>query len=297
MGSLAYTWDDKAVREDLLAVLTNLTPTDTQLTTGLGVNEAKQPLHQWLTDSLGSVKDNAQVEGADATFHNLTNPTRLFNFTQIFKQGFRVSDTERETLQAAFADRYAYEATKALKMLKNDMELAVLRGSLACGGDVSVARQLLGIEHWLSLVTNQSGISLTATILEDYFQMVWDNGTEVNACYGSMYIKRKISGFSAGATKYMDQADRRLTNAIDIYEADAAKIVKLFAHRHMTISGTDTHYDVLCINEDLFKTAYLRKPFIREIPKTGDATKGEAVCEVTVECLHKHAGVLGQKHT
>lgn len=296
MGTTAYTWDDKAVREDLLGVLTNLTPTDTQLVTGLGVNEAKQPLHQWLTDSLSAVKNNAQIEGADATFHSLTDPKRLFNFTQIFKQGFRVSDTERETLQASFSDRYAYEATKALKMLKNDMELAVLRGSLACGGDVGVARQLLGIEHWLSLVTNQSGISLTGAILEDYFQMVWDNGTEVNACYGSMYIKRKISGFTAGATKNFDQNDRRLVNAVDIYEADAARIVKLFAHRHMSITG-DVHHDVLCINEDLFKTAYLRKPFIREIPKTGDATKGEAVCEVTVECLHKHGGVFGQNHT
>lgn len=293
-GDGAYTYDDNAMREDLLGVLTNIDPTETQLVSGLGTSTCQQILHEWLEDTLGTVKTNAYQEGVDASYAALTNPSRLFNYTQIFREAFQVSDTERSVNTAAFNDRYSYEATKALKELKNDMEYALMRGSLACGTG-SAARQLKGIKNFLSLVTSQSGVSLTEAILNDYFQDVWEEGTTVNAVYAGMYIKRKISGFTAGATKNFDQKDRRLINAIDIYEGDAAPVVKLFAHRYVTVSG-DTNYDVVCLNEDLFKIAYLRKPKIRELAKTGDSTKGEIVAEATLECRHGDGGILCQAH-
>jgi len=292
-GTGAYTYDDKAIREDLLNVLTNLSPTDTQLVSGLGTSSASSVLHEWLTDTLGSVATNAHAEGTDAVYPTLTNPTRLFNYTQIFRKPYQVSGTERAVNTAAFNDRFSYEATKAMKMIKNDMEYAVLRGSLACGTG-SAARQLLGVKNFLSLVTNQSGISLSEAILNDLFQVQWDNGSECNALYGGMYIKRKVSGFTAGSTKNINSVDRRLVNAVDVYEADAAKMVKLFAHRHMTVSG-DTNYDVMGIDEDKFRIAYLRKPMTQELAKTGDADKGEILTEMTLECLHNHAGFLSQE--
>jgi hypothetical protein len=291
-GAGAYQYDDKSVREDLLSVLTNLSPTDTQLVSGLGTSSASSVLHEWLTDTLGSVKVNAYQEGVDASYGTLTNPTRMFNYSQIFRQGYQVSGTERAVNTAAFNDRFSYEATKAMKMIKNDLEFAVLRGSLACGTG-SAARYLMGVKNFLSLVTSQSGVSLSESILNDLFQVQWANGSETNAVYGGMYIKRKISGFTAGATKNINSTDKRLVNAVDVYEGDAAKMVKLFAHRHMTISG-DTNYDVMGLDEDKFRIAYLRKPTTVELAKTGDSDKGEILLEATVECLHNHAGFLSK---
>lgn len=290
-----YTYDDASVREDLLNVLTNLSPKNTQLVSGLGQSTASSIRHEWLIKTLGTVKNNAYVEGVDASYANLTDPTRLINYTQIFREGYQVTDTERAVNNAAFNDRFALEASDALAELKNDMELAILRGSLACGSG-SAARQLRGIKNSLSLVTSQSGISLTEKILNDYFQLVWDNtSTEVNEVYGSMYMKRKISAFTAGATKNVETTDRRLVNAVDVYQADAASNVKLFAHRYATISG-DTNYDLVGINADMFSVAYLRKPFTRELAKTGDASKGEVVTEATLENKHYNAGFVGLLH-
>jgi len=291
----AYTYDDNAMREDLLGVLTNLSPKETQLVSGLGTSTAEQIRHEWLIDTLNSVKTNAYTEGVDASFQDLTNPARIVNYTQIFREPFRVSDTERAVNTAAFNDRYAYEATKALAELKNDMEYALMRGSMASGTG-SAARQLRGLKRSLSLVTSQSGISLSETALNDYLQLVWDNAaTEVNAIYAGMYMKRKISGFTGGATKNVDVADRRLINSVDVYEGDAARTVKLFAHRYVTVNG-DVNYDLVGIDEDMFKTAYLRKPFQREIPRTGDAAKGEVVAELTLENRHYNCGFWGQQH-
>jgi hypothetical protein len=291
--STAVTYDDNAMREDLLSILQNISPTETQLVSGLGTSQATNIYHSTLVDTLSAVKANAQIEGSAATFNQLTNPSRVSNFCQIFKQGFRVSDTERAVNTAAFNDRYQYEATKALKLIKNDMEYALMRGSLATGNGSNGARQLNGLKNSLSLITSQSGVSLSEKILNDLFQLVWDNtGIQVNAVYGDMYIKRKISGFTAGATKYFTQDDRRLINAIDVYQADAASMVKLFPHRYVN-TGTgigDLNHDVVAINEDFFKIAYLRKPVVEQLAKVGDSTDGQVVVEATLEPQHYNAG-------
>jgi len=296
MAGEAFTYDDKAIREDLLSVLTNISPKNTQLVSGLGTSSASSIRHEWLIDTLGAVKDNYFVEGVDASYSDTTDPTRLCNYTQIFREAFNVTDTERAVNTAAFNDRYAYEGTKALAEVKNDMEYALMRASIACGTG-SAGRRMRGIKNSLSLVTSQSGVSLTEAILNSYFQLVWDNtSTEVTAVYGDMYMKRKISGFTAGSTKNVDASDKRLINAIDVYQADAASNVKLFAHRYVSISGTDTNHDLVGINEDMFKIAYLRKPFTRELAKTGDSTKGEVVCEATLQNQHYNAGFYGVAH-
>lgn len=289
--AIGVTYDDASMREDLLAILQNISPTETQLVSGLGTSNASAIRHETLVDTLNAVKTNAQIEGAAATFNTLTNPVRVFNYCQIFKQGFKVSDTERAVNTAAFNDRYQYEATKALKLIKNDIEYALMRGSLASGSGTDVARQLRGVKNSLSLVTSQSTVSLSEKILNDLFQLVWDNtGIQVNAVYGDMYIKRKVSGFTAGATKYFTQDDRRLINAIDVYQADAASMVKLFPHRYSTIAGTDAGHAVVGLNEDFFKLAYLRKPAVTQLAKVGDSTDGNIVLEATLEVQHYNAG-------
>ena len=295
MADYAFTYDDAAMREDLLSILQNISPTETQLVSGLGTSSATQIRHETLIDTLTSAGNNAQAEGAAATFNTLTNPARVANYCQIFKKGFRVSDTERAVNLAAFNDRYQYEATKALKMIKNDMEYSLMRGSYATGTG-SAARQLRGVKLSCSLVTNQSGTSLSETVLNDLFQLVWTNtGIQINAVYASMYIKRKISAFSANATKYFTQDDRRLINAIDVYQADAASMVKLFAHRYVTVSG-DTNYDVVGMNEDFWKVAYLRKPTVIQTAKVGDSTDGQVTVEATLEAQHPQAGFYSIAH-
>ena len=264
---------------------------------GLGTSTAKDIIHQWLTETLKTPGHNAFVESVDASYPDRTDATRLINYCQIIRDGFQVSDTERSVNTAGYNDRYAHETEKSLKQWKQDSEFALMRGSLVCGSG-SAARQLRGIKNWFTgrNVTSQSGVSLTENILNDYFQNVWDDGTQVDTLYVPMYIKRKISAFTAGSTKNVDSSDRRLYNAVDVYEADAARMVKLFAHRFVSGQVGDVNHDVVGLNESLFRIAYLRKPQVRELAKTGDATNGETVGELTLECLHQDGGFLAQAH-
>ena len=290
MSTQAYSYDDNVRREDLLDLITNLTPQETQLFSGLGTSEAKAILHEWGKDTLDSAGTNAQVEGADATDRTLTNPERLTNHTQIMSKVYKVSETSRAIDSAGFEDRLAYEADKAFRSLANDIEFALMRGSLACGTG-SAARQLKGVKRWFASnnYTAQSGVSLSEDMFNEMLQDVWDDGTMVNAVYVPMTLKRRISGFTAGSTKNVDAADKRLFNAVDIYQADAAQNVKLFAHRYVTQSG-DVNNSVVGINEDMFKIAYLRRPVTQPLAKTGDFTREQVISELTLECYHEDAG-------
>jgi len=304
-----FTYGDNARRESLLDIVVNIDPTEHQLVSGLQRSSADNTLHEWVIDTLETVGANAQAEGQDAPTDGSSNPTRAQNVTQIFAKTAKVSGTEAAVNRVG-GNRMAYEIQKKLKALKNDIEFALVRGSIASGVASSAGasgRQLQGIKNWFTgtattNTSNYSGATLTETLLNDMFQTVWDNSAnQVNAVYTTMKGKRRISGFTAGATKNVETTDKRLVNAVDVYESDAASLVKLFAHRYVTVSGDYTGaatpgFDVLALNEGSWAIAYLsgREPQTVDLGKTGDAESKEIVTELTLEARGARSNFYGK---
>ena len=301
-----FTYPDGARRESLLDIVVNIDPTEQQLMSGLQRSSASNTLHEWVLDTLEAVGVNAQFEGGAAPTDGASNPTRAQNITQIFAKTAVVSGTE-QAVNRVGGDRMAYEVTKKLKALKNDIEYALVRGSIASGvastSGSGSARQLKGIKGWITTNSvNYSGATLTETVLNDMFESVWNgSGKEVNAVYTSMKGKRRISSFTAGATKNVETTDKRLVNSVDVYQSDAAKMVKLFAHRYVTVSGDYTAaatpgFDVLALNEGSWAIAYLqgREPQTKDLAVTGDAISKEIVTELTLEARGEKANAMGR---
>lgn len=281
-----FTYNDNAIREDLADIITNLNPTDYQLYTGLGKTSAKSTLHEWLTDTYKTVGTNAQVEGFTPSYAARTRPARVRNHTQIISVDVEVTDTERAVDQAGFADRYSYELDKAMVEWKNDAEYALMRGASDVTGTGSAARYMVGIKGAITtVVTNPSGVSLSENMFNDYLNNVWNTSKEViDEVYVGGPLKRRISGFTAGSTKNVDAEDKRLTNSVNVYESDFG-IVKVFLHRHVSISGTDTNNDMVGIKNDLFKVAHLEGRTPKHVPlaKVGSTTRGMVEGELTLE--------------
>ena len=304
-----FTYPDQARRESLLDIVVNIDPTEHQLVSGLQRSTATNTLHEWVVDSLETVGNNSQPEGADAPTDAAGDPSRSQNITQIFAKTAVVSGTEG-VVNRVGGNRMAYEIQKKLKALKNDMEYALVRGSIASGvaSNASTSgRRLKGIKNWFTgnattNTSNYSGATLTETLLNDMFETVWSNSAqEVNAVYTTMKGKRRISGFTAGSTKNVDATDKRLVNAVDVYESDAARMVKLFAHRYVTVSGdyvttATPGFDVLALNEGSWAIAYLsgREPQTIDLAKTGDADRKEIVTELTLEARAPKSNYYGQ---
>lgn len=302
VGGYTFTYPDVARRESLLDIMNMLEPTDTQLLSGFKQSSASNTLHEWTIDTLEAVGVNVNAEGADAPADASNDPTRPQNVTQIFAKTAKITGTELGVNRVG-GNRMTRELMKKMKALKNDIEFALVRGTIASGvasTSAASARSLRGIKSWITgLTSNYSGATLTETVLNDIFETVWANGAETDAVYTSMKGKRRVSGFTAGATKQVQLTDRRLVNAVDVYQADAAKMVKLFPHRHVTIAGdygtTSTPgFDVLALQEDTWAVAFYRKPFTKQLPENGDYEAKEMITELTLEARQQAANNYGK---
>lgn len=290
-----FVRDDASVKESVLDLITNISPVENYVLSNFSRSTATDEFHFTPRDTLRTPALRAAVEGGDPTYDG-NDPTRAMNVLQIVEVGFEVTDSEAATDRyGSPEDRVAYETEKALKDWANMAEFALIRSTLVTGNN-STARQMEGLKECLTLDTSQSGVSLTETILNDYLQNVWTNGSDVDLILAPMRHKRKISGFGGGGTKFYNQEDRRLVLPIEIYESDASgKPVKLVAHRFVQQSG-DTNYDIMGVDSEKFAIAYLREPKVRPLAKTGDAEKRQVIGELTLECRSDLAGFIGRSH-
>lgn len=299
-----FTYPDVGRRESLADVLTLIAPVQYPLYTGLKKESTTNTLDEWVTKDVETVGANAQFEGGEAPADAANDPTRLQNVTQIFAKTAKVTGTE-QAVDRVGGDRMAEEVQHKLMALKNDIEFALLRGSIASGvasvAGSGSARQLKGMKNWISTnAVNHSGATLTETLLNDQFQSTWDQtGDMVDAVYTTMKGKRRISGFTAGSTKNIDAEDKRLVNAVDVYESDAAHNVKLFAHRHVTVSGdysgaATPGFDVIAVKEDTWSVGNYRPVFTKDLAETGDYKAKEIITELTLRCYNEKANAIGR---
>lgn len=277
-----YTYDNKAIREDLLNMITNVTPRENQLLYGLAQSNAMQPIHQFLEDTLKTVGVNAQVEGADSNAAARTNPSRNINYCQIVSIPVMVTGSDEAANAAGYAGgRMAYEMDKAIKEYANDTEFALMRSTLVCGAGTT-ARSMKGLKAFAStLLTSQSGISLSESILIDHLDAGWVQGVNFKEVYVGRTLKKRINGFTANSTLFQDPTDKRLVNSIDVYETTNGP-VKIMRHRYITVAG-DVNSDLLTIDPDHISVAYFRKPTVQDLAKTGDSEKKQIIGEKTLE--------------
>lgn len=287
------TYQDTARREDLLDVIGDVSPDDNPLSTMLGTSSAQQTLHEWLEDYISRPSSvSGSVEGADATYSDLTQPSRRVNVCQIISQTFRVSGTERSVNVAGMGDAFDYQAGKALRGWKNNLEYALLNSTIASGSS-GVARYMAGIG---AVVTSHYTARLSGTSLSEteFNNMVYDVANDVGASdvfdmvLTTLQLRQKISTFTAGNTKYVDASEKKLTRPVMVYESDFG-VHRIFGHKDVYSSTTTPGPHIMGLKEDKWKIAYLRKPVKETLARTGDADKGQIIGEATLEFLAERA--------
>ena len=280
------TYQDGARREDLIDVISDVSPDENPLSTMLSTTEAKATLHEWTEDYISRPTSvSSAIEGAAASYSDLTQPARRNNITQIISTTYRISGTERAVAVAGMGDPFDYQAAKALKQWKNNLEFALVRSTVA-SGDSGVARTMAGIQAAVtSHYTNRlSGTSLSETEFNSMVKDVWDDvghDDVFDMVLLPMGLRQKVSTFTAGSTRYVDASDRKLTRPVMVYESDGG-VHRIFAHKDV-LSGVATPGPTInAIKEDKWKIAYLRKPVRELLAKDGDRDNGQIVGEATL---------------
>lgn len=281
------TYQETGRREDLLDIIADVSPDDNPLSTMLGTTKATQTLHEWMEDYLSRPTSVSAIpEGAAATYSDLTAPSRRNNIVQPILTTFRVSGTERSVSVAGQADPYDYQAAKALRDWKNQLEFSLIRGTVASGSS-GVGRTMAGIQAIVTshYTARNSGTSLSETELN---AMVLDVATDVGTqdvfdmVLTTLQLRQKISTFTAGNTKYVDASEQRLTRKVMVYESDF-NVMRIFGHKDVTSSAATPGPQVIGLKEDAWKIAYLRAPQRVDLAKDGDRDNGMIIGEATLE--------------
>lgn len=266
-------------REDLTNEIVNITPTETPFFTACEKKEATGVFHEWQTDTLDTAAQNAQVEGADATFPTLSPTTRLGNYCQIQAKMFWVSDTQEAVSKAGRDSEYAYQAEKAMKALARDAEFDSVQNTSASGAS-GTARELNGL--FAAIATNTSSASpsrpLDEVLVNDMLQTIFDSGGNPNVIYCNGWQKRQISAYAGapGTSKNIALADKRLINAVDYYESNFG-LQKIVLDRHVP---TDR---IALAEQAMFRIAILRPTHHKPLPDDGGGPRGKIEHELTLE--------------
>lgn len=292
------TYQDGSRREDLLDIINDVSPDDNPLSTLFKTSTAAQTLHEWVEDYIARPTSiSSAVEGAAANYADLTQPARRNNVTQIIAQTFRVSGTMRKVAIAGMGDPMDYQAAKAMRIWKNQLEYTLINAGKASGNS-GVARQMAGIVAIITTHATQrnSGTSLSETELN---AMVFDVANDVGSTdvfdtiVTTLQLRQKVSTFTAGSTRYVDAEEKKLVRPVMVYESDFA-VHKIFGHKDVPSAAATPGPTLLGLNESKWRIAYLRKPVREMLAKDGDRENGQIIGEATLEYLAERSNAMRQ---
>lgn len=279
------SYDAAGLREDLIDVISNISPVETPMFTRFGKTNASAKYHEWQTDALADAAANAVVEGADAESAALTATSRTGNYTQILRKIWRTTDTMEAVAKAGRGSEYSYQMAKKMKELARDIEYAIVNGTGNSGASAT-ARTLKGVMAWVT-TSNTTGTgtgaeALTESMYNDTLQSIFTQGGNPNVTYANGFQKRKISAFSSPSTRNIDVEDKKLVASIDVYDSDFG-LQQIILDRYMPTN------EIALLEEDKFKVAFLRGVSYKELPDNGGGPKGQWETEVTLESLNEKA--------
>jgi hypothetical protein len=314
------TYDSKTIREDLSDAENMISPTETPFYSMItGRSGADNTKVEWPVVELASQDlTNRVPEGEDAPAIDApTVALRMANFTQISDKVVKVSDTSQRVNGAANVEKLSKQIAYKLKELKRDCEGLLLAPVAADPGAAvgATTRVSAGFPSFLITNTDRDATSgadptysnttdgypdapatdssatrnLTETMLNDNIQSIWSEGGEPRYTLCSPVNKRVISeNFTGFATKYKDGDDKKLINAVDVYESDFGT-VQIVPDRFM---GTRVR-DVYNIDPDYVKVRDLQPTRQMPLARTGHTENRLIQKEYSLEVSNEKAhGVI-----
>jgi len=203
-------------REDLSDIITNISPDETPLMSKFGKSKVTGMVHSWLTDSLGTPGENAQLEDAAYSTTPATPRVKLENNIQIFMRDCTVSDSQEAVLKAGVKSEMAYQLAKTLKMIALDVEYAIINNKTKVAGDATTAGKFGGIPYFNDVNTVAAGGALTEVMLNDAIQAAWKKGGTPDMVVVSGKNKRTISGFTGNADRQRSADSTKIKQIVDV---------------------------------------------------------------------------------
>jgi hypothetical protein len=296
-------------REDLIDKITNTSPEDTPVISSAGRATAENTYHEWQRDSLRTAnKDNAALDGDDATGSAKTAPGRVANYCQIFQDTIVVSGRAEVVKKAGMKSAMAYHKAKAYKELQRDMEAMALSANPAVAGAAAVAPKSGGLGVLIYTNVEHNGVGATAAhtsgaptvavtagalrafteaLLKSAAQKSFNSTGKVpRMVVMSASHKSTFSGFTGIAVNRFQVGKKeqgRIIGGADVYMSDFGEMEIV---PHYIMSGATTVYG---LDTDHIDIAYLRGFQSAPLGKSGDSVREQVLVDATVRCTAETA--------
>jgi hypothetical protein len=288
-------------REDLIDKITNTSPEETPVISSFGKATAENTYHEWQRDTLRAAnKDNAALDGDDATGSSKTAPGRVANYCQIFQDTIVVSGRAEIVKKAGMKSAMAYHKAKGYKELQRDMESALLSKNPAVAGSAGVAPKTGGLGVLIytnayhggagattahtsgaptTAVTAGTNRTFTETLLKTAAQGTFNAvGKVPPMVVMSASHKQTFSGF-AGIAVNRYQVDKksqgRIIGGADVYMSDFGEMEIV---PHYIMSAADLVYG---LDPSYGDAVYLRAFQSAKLGKSGDNEREQVLVDAT----------------
>ena len=289
------------VREELSDLISRITPVDVKFMAAIKKKSTSNTFFEWQTDALANPAANTQIDGDDATFTAVAQPTRLGNHTQISSKTFIISDTAIAVNRAGAKNEQAREIAKQADALKRDQEFALWNNTT---NSSSATRQTRGVQGWLqtncsfgaggaapvissnTAPTPGTNRALTEALVKTQCQNVFNQGGMPDTLYVTPAHKMLFSGLTFSPTRFQNTDKSVLNAAVDVYINDFFEL-KIVPSRIMAFGASNAIATV--IDHDKWALRTLRPYEVRALAKTGDASKSQLIVEFGLECTNEAA--------
>lgn len=273
------TYATIGIREQLMDKIFNISPDETPFLSSLGKLKATNVKPEWQTDTLAAASDSSVLEGDLFAYTAPAATVRVNNYCQINRKTQVISGTDDVVNKAGRATETGYQLAKQAKILKTDMELAMIGVNQASvAGTASVIRKSGSMSSWLTSNVSRgagganggftAGLTVAATDgtqrafaeaqIKSVMQSAFSNGGKPTMAFMAPGQKVAFSAFAGIAVNRIDNSpDKKsegqlaIMGAADVYKSDFGNLTAMpdnFCRAR----------DVYLVDKEYAATAYLR---------------------------------------
>ena len=302
-------------KEEVSKIIWDIEPDETPFISMIGRDKLKSVMPEWQTDTIAAPAANAQIEGDDIATTTAVPTVRLRNYVQTLATVFRVSETQENVDHYGRDDEMEYQAEKAMRKIKTDLEFMAVGNQQSTAGTTAVARTSAGFESWVSTNETSCGVStthattlgysngtvsapvdatvagtVTEALLRGIIKDVYVAGGDPSVIMAGPATKQRVANaFTGLATRFRDVGPKQRAQIIggaDWYVSDFGEH-KLVPNRQIGRASRDRN--LLLITPDKVKLGVLQDFKIQNLAKTGLSNRKMISGEFSLLMLNEKA--------
>ena len=143
------------LNEDVLQKMNDISPRETPALDLFGGGSFSNPYFTWVQDTLATPTFASKaVDGGSYAPTTSATGARVGNWAQLSEYGVNVGDMAEASSNIGRSSELAYQTTKRLAELENNVEASVFSNLPSIAGTTSVAGQAAGLGAWLETNTS-----------------------------------------------------------------------------------------------------------------------------------------------